>query len=68
MKWYISTQENNYLCGDVKYDEATAKEKRLLRSILVVVYAPAEVIVFLSADIPRNRLGASLPIVQSAPQ
>ena len=31
-----------------------------LRSVLVVVYAPAEVIIFLNADIPRNRLGASL--------
>ena len=28
--------------------------------VLVVVYAPAEVIIFLSTDIPRNRLGASL--------
>ena len=27
---------------------------------LIVVYAPAEVIIFLSADIPRNRLRASL--------
>ena len=36
----------------------------LLRSVLVVVYAPAAVIIFFSADIPRNRLGglgASLP-------
>ena len=32
----------------------------LLRSVLFVVYTPAEVIIFLSADKPRNRLGASL--------
>ena len=31
-----------------------------LRSVLFVVYAPAEVTMFLSADISRNRLGASL--------
>ena len=31
-----------------------------LRSVLFEVYAPAKVIIFLSADIPRNRLGASL--------
>ena len=31
-----------------------------LRSVLFVVHAPAEVIIFLSADIPGNRLGASL--------
>ena len=31
-----------------------------LRSVLFKVYAPAEVTMFLSADISRNRLGASL--------
>ena len=31
-----------------------------LRSVLFLVYAPAEVTMFLSADIPRNRLGSSL--------
>ena len=33
-----------------------------LRSVLFKVYAPAEVTMFLSADISRNRLGASLLI------
>ena len=32
----------------------------VLRSVLLVIYAPAEVIIFLSADIPRKILGASL--------
>ena len=34
-----------------------------LRSVLFKVYAPAEVTLFLSADISRNRLGASLYII-----
>ena len=33
---------------------------------LVIIYAPAEVTIFLSADIPRNRLGAS--ILNATPQ
>ena len=41
--------------------EGKAKEKEMfLRSDLFIVYAPVDVIIFLSADIPRNRLGASL--------
>ena len=70
----ISTEENNYLCGGVKYEEDAAKEKRrrrkrnipflspsfFLRSVLFVVYAPAEVNIFFSADIPWNRLGEGL--------
>ena len=43
--WKISTKEHSYFCGGV---------------VLFVVYAPAEVIIFLSADTPRNRLGAGL--------
>ena len=31
-----------------------------LCGVLFVAYAPAEIIIFLSADIPRNRLAASL--------
>ena len=42
---------NNYLCGGVNHKED---------AVLLVIYAPAEVIIFLSADIPRNGLGASL--------
>ena len=37
-----------------------------LRSVLFVVYAPAEVTMFLSADITGNRLGASLPNLRIA--
>ena len=49
--WYTSTKEYVYLCGGVNYEEIAAKEKQ---------YGTAEVIKFLSADIPRNRLKASL--------
>ena len=45
----------------------TTQQKRIeyLRT-LFVAYAPAEVNVFLSPDIPRNRLGASLSEIQPA--
>ena len=41
MPWYISTEENNYLCGGVKYEEDVPSQRPLS-------YAPAEVIIFLS--------------------
>ena len=55
--------------GGVNHAEDAAKEKEtesnipfpspsfFPRSALFVIYTPAEVIIFLSADIPRNRLG-----------
>ena len=46
---YISTKEHSYFCGGVNLEEE--------------VYAPAEVTMFLSADISRHRLGASLNLV-----
>ena len=65
---FISTHENNYLCGGVNYDQDAAKEKQRRRkrkySVLIVIYAPAEVIICLSANIPRNRLGASIDDAQ----
>ena len=74
MTRYISTKEYDYFCGGVYYEEVAAREKQtrkkqkilfhcpslFLRSVLSMAYAPEEVIIFLSADIPQNRRGASL--------
>ena len=74
--WYISTEENTYLCGGVNYEEDAAKEKRrrkkrnipfpspsfFLRSVLFVFNAPAEVIIFLSADIGWKATGVWMRI------
>ena len=40
------------------------EESFFVRSVLLVIYAPAEVITFLCADIRRSRLGASLVAVR----
>ena len=54
---YISTKEHSYFCGGLNHERSPSL---FLRSVLFVVYAPAEVTMFLSSDISRNRLGASL--------
>ena len=51
-----STEENNYLCGGVNYEEDAAKES------IRTVPKSAEVIIFLSADFSLNTLGASLNV------
>ena len=63
--WCISAKEHSYFCGGVNHEEDAAKDKRrrrkrnskqfpspsiFFRRVLFVVYAPAEVIIFLSAD------------------